>query len=324
MPLVSIIVPVYNVEKYLRKCVDSILAQTFTDFECILVDDGSTDGSPGICNEYAKKDSRIVVIHQNNGGLPAARNTGLDRTAGEWIGFVDSDDWCESEMFQFLYENAMKSNADVSICIDRHIIESTGEIVNHKNTGRETIFDNHDDAIYTLFQYPFGVSSCSRLLKVAVLREHHIRYDPAQKDSEDILFSYHLFKCSKRIIYSPAAYYNYLQRQSSISHKPPLKRSLVFRVYDTLLSLETNKKLQTFLHIQKAGFASSVCYLAVEDHIDERYKYFAGIAKANLLYVFRLRLPLRDKISRCLCLLFPKAFVCCRRKYRTLKSRLKK
>ncbi|MDR2409141.1 MAG: glycosyltransferase, partial [Bacteroidales bacterium] len=95
MTVLSIIVPVYKVEPYLRRCIDSILAQTFTDFECILIDDGSPDGCPAICDEYAEKDKRIMVIHQENEGVSAARNAGLDIAKGEWIGFVDSDDWCD-------------------------------------------------------------------------------------------------------------------------------------------------------------------------------------------------------------------------------------
>lgn len=99
MPTISIIVPVYNVEAYLCRCIDSILAQTFTDFELILVDDGSPDNCSSICDEYAKKDSRIVVVHKENGGLSDARNTGLDIAKGEYIGFVDSDDFIHPQTY---------------------------------------------------------------------------------------------------------------------------------------------------------------------------------------------------------------------------------
>lgn len=101
MPTLSIIVPVYKVEPYLHRCVDSILAQTFTDFELILVDDGSPDNCGAICDEYAAKDSRILVIHKENGGLSDARNAGLDIAKGEYIGFVDSDDYISPQMYHF-------------------------------------------------------------------------------------------------------------------------------------------------------------------------------------------------------------------------------
>jgi glycosyltransferase involved in cell wall biosynthesis len=118
MPVISIIVPVYNVEPYLRRCIDSILAQTFKEFECILVDDGSPDACPVICDEYAKKDNRIVVMHQENKGVSAARNAGLDVAKGEWIGFVDSDDWCESIMLEELVAIIVKNNSSQIIAYD--------------------------------------------------------------------------------------------------------------------------------------------------------------------------------------------------------------
>src|SRR5574344_858629 len=102
--MISVIVPVYKVEKYLAKCVESIIRQTYTDLEIILVDDGSPDGCPAICDEFARKDARIKVIHQKNGGLALARNAGLDIASGDLIAFVDSDDWCEPGMLSALYE----------------------------------------------------------------------------------------------------------------------------------------------------------------------------------------------------------------------------
>ena len=115
MPQISIIVPVYNVEPYLHKCIDSILAQTFTDFECILIDDGSPDNCPAICDEYATKDNRIILLHQKNAGVSAARNAGLNIAKGEWIGFVDSDDWIEKNALELLYNKQRETSADIII-----------------------------------------------------------------------------------------------------------------------------------------------------------------------------------------------------------------
>ena len=115
-PLLSIIVPVYKVENYLQKCIDSILAQTFTDFELILVEDGSPDGCPALCDAAAAKDARIRVLHQKNGGLSAARNAGLDVARGEWIGFVDSDDYIAPEMYETLYKAVQNTGADLALC----------------------------------------------------------------------------------------------------------------------------------------------------------------------------------------------------------------
>ena len=116
MPKLSVIVPVYNTEKYLRECIDSILAQTFTDFELILVDDGSTDSSGAICDEYAGKDPRIQVIHQENGGVTRARKAAMRVAKGSWVSFIDSDDWIDSAMFDTMLEKSSTSEAQIVIC----------------------------------------------------------------------------------------------------------------------------------------------------------------------------------------------------------------
>lgn len=116
MPTISVIVPIYNVESYLRQCVDSILEQTFCDYELILVDDGSPDGCPAICDEYARRDSRVRVLHKENGGVAAARNAGLDAALGEYIFFLDSDDWLHRATLERMLDICEKTNGDMVIC----------------------------------------------------------------------------------------------------------------------------------------------------------------------------------------------------------------
>ncbi|MBR2317955.1 MAG: glycosyltransferase family 2 protein, partial [Spirochaetales bacterium] len=134
MPKISVIVPVYNVESYLKRCVDSILGQTYSDFELILVDDGSPDNCPQICNEYAEKDSRIRVIHQLNGGLSAARNAGIDwvfqNSDSEWFSFIDSDDYVHPRYLEVLLNAAESTGCDVSI---GSYIEFSGDSVKSEN-----------------------------------------------------------------------------------------------------------------------------------------------------------------------------------------------
>ena len=113
MPKISVIVPVYNAKKYLHQCVESILSQSFADFELLLVNDGSTDGSGAICDEYVQKDSRVRVLHKENGGVSSARNLGLDNARGEWISFVDADDWLELNMYESLYKSATEEESEI-------------------------------------------------------------------------------------------------------------------------------------------------------------------------------------------------------------------
>lgn len=123
MPIISIIVPVYNAEKYIHRCIDSILCQSFSDFELILVDDGSPDNCGTICEEYAAKDKRILVLHQENRGQAAARNRALDMARGEYIAFVDSDDWVHPRYLEVLLRNAEANRADISVCGHRKVTD---------------------------------------------------------------------------------------------------------------------------------------------------------------------------------------------------------
>lgn len=161
VPLISVVVPVYKVEKYLKKCVDSIIAQTYKNIEIILVDDGSPDSCPEICDEYAEKDSRVKVVHQQNGGLSAARNSGIKAAAGEYISFVDSDDFIQPLYIEQLFITARDSGAPVSMCsysYDENGLNS--EIINDFK-----IYTAHDAVKEILTEKAFTTSAWSKLYK---------------------------------------------------------------------------------------------------------------------------------------------------------------
>lgn len=171
MPIISIIVPVFNVEPYLRKCVDSLISQTFVDIEIILVDDGSTDNSANICDEYSLKDKRIKVIHKKNGGLSDARNAGLEICKGEYIGFVDGDDYVSENMYQILYDKAVKFNADVSGC----------QLVNvfphkvFKPEKKNVVLHDKIDMIKNIFAIGGSLSVCNKIFKKFIFE--NLRFD---------------------------------------------------------------------------------------------------------------------------------------------------
>ena len=147
LPLISIIIPVYNVNEYLEKCLCSVCGQTYKNLEIIVVDDGSTDGSGEICDMFAETDSRIKVIHQVNKGQSCARNEGLTIARGEYIGFVDSDDWIDPDMYEFLYHLLVDNDADISVCA--HYIETTTRTKVRYSSGTLTSFSS-DEAIRAL------------------------------------------------------------------------------------------------------------------------------------------------------------------------------
>lgn len=219
-PIISVIVPVYKVEAYLSKCIDSILAQTFTDFELLLVDDGSPDRAGAICDWYAEKDRRIRVFHKSNGGLSSARNCGLDNAKGEWIAFVDSDDYVGKDYLKELYK-------DVRPCIDlvvhclRHIRENGDEIsYGFKTSEGKCIYDFSEFKKMiqeqNLCLRPHAVS---KLYNRDIIELHHLRFLEDVVFGEDymFLFSYLNFTLNKVLFSSTSSYY-YVDRSESIVH----------------------------------------------------------------------------------------------------------
>ena len=182
MPKISVIVPVYNTEKYLRRCVDSILAQTFTDFELLLIDDGSSDSSGAICDEYAQKDPRVRVFHKENGGVSSARNLGLDNARGEWITFVDSDDWIEIHSLSILGENN-----DVDLIIASMKFEQSGTCGNFPKIGKL----EHEELDHYLSINMDHFSICSpwsKFFRNNIIKENEIRFNNNLCFGEDSLF----------------------------------------------------------------------------------------------------------------------------------------
>ena len=213
MDLISVIVPVYKVEKYLYKCVDSILAQTYTNLEIILVDDGSPDNCGKICDEYAVKDSRIIVIHQPNGGLSAARNAGLDIATGDFIGFVDSDDYIAPDMYEKLY-NALKENdADLSIC-NFVYVDSNGNDLNLYPPYSAKLYKGRE--IMHLFSernYVCFVTVWNRLYRKQLF--DNLRFEIG-KTNEDEFIAHKIFYRCNTIVFTENTFYYYLKREDSI------------------------------------------------------------------------------------------------------------
>lgn len=226
--MITIVVPVYKVEKYLNRCIDSIINQTYTDFEVLLVDDGSPDNCCKICDEYTEKDSRIFVIHQENGGLSSARNTGInwfyEQSRSDYITFVDSDDWLHSDYLKILMTGIAENNVKISVCDFKRVTEEPqyenyGEFNFELNTP-ESFLLNH------FWQYNYA---CGKLYHKSVFED--IRY-PIGKNFEDTFTTYKaLHKCEK-IAYTEAQLYYYFQNEQGISHSPWKSSELV--IFDAM------------------------------------------------------------------------------------------
>ena len=259
--MISIIVPIYNVEKYLSKCIDSILAQTYNDIEVILVDDGSPDNCPMICDEYAQKDNRVIVIHQKNAGVSAARNAGLKAAHGEYIGFVDPDDWISSSMYQEMITALERENADLAICgydyydengaVDtaRRYKEKADEIITQKE-----FMSRLSDMPPTVRQ-----GTCNKLFRAELLSD--ISFKKHMHSAEDVLFlsEYSSRICKVIIVHKP--HYKNLVRTGSATHGGLTISQLAdsFYVHDKMYN--TIVKLYPDLKNHSLAFLLDVCTL---------------------------------------------------------------
>lgn len=213
-PKISVIVPVYNVEKYIHRCIDSLLAQTFTDFEIILVDDGSYDNSGKICDEYAVIDRRIKVLHKENGGVASARQTGTDAVKGEYVIHADPDDWVSSEMLKELYTKAKETDADVIIC-DYYL----ANVNDCRYVSQRPSLLTAESVLCDMFHGLHG-SLWNKLVKQTCYTKYGLHFIPNVNFCEDVLIWVQLFRHKEiKISYLNKAFYFYFQGNSeSITH----------------------------------------------------------------------------------------------------------
>lgn len=208
---ISIIVPIYKVEKYLCRCIDSILKQTFSDYELILVDDGSPDKCSEICDEYAAKDDRIKVIHKKNGGLSDARNAGLHIASGEFVAFVDSDDWVTTDYLETLYNCIINEDADICEC---GIIRTTGEVTLSTIEVETVNSYSTQEALKLLIEDKvFHQHVWNKLYRRSIF--NGILF-PVNKTNEDEFWTYQVFGNAKKVVSTNRALYYYYQRSDSI------------------------------------------------------------------------------------------------------------
>ena len=227
MQKISVIVPVYKAEKFISKCVDSIRNQQYANLEIILVDDGSPDLCPKICDEYAKLDNRIKVIHQKNQGVAVARNAGLKAATGDYITFVDSDDYIDKQMYASMMKKAMEYNCDLVVCDCLKEFSDHTELYTHDIRGGFYDLDQLEIEYYPHLlimeniEYPVTISNCLCLFKnkPGMFDEDGLFYEPGIRFSEDLLFGARLMRQAKSFYYMKGeAYYHYYMNEQSATH----------------------------------------------------------------------------------------------------------
>lgn len=218
-PTLSIIIPVYQAENYLEACIDSVLRQSFNDFELILINDGSTDGSGSICDFYLQKDKRVKVIHQANQGQSAARNKGIDHSSGKYIGFTDNDDILSSSMFEMLIRNIEEVQADISACsfIQQNEV---GEKQHEKHDYQKHTLSNIEGMKALLSREKLDIYVWTKVYVKSFLDKYEIRFEEGKND-EDMLFNFRAFTFSRKSIFEDNPLYLYNHREHSASRLFP-------------------------------------------------------------------------------------------------------
>lgn len=241
----SVIIPVYNVSNYLRRCIDSLLNQTYKNIEIILVDDGSTDGSGDICEEYKLKYSKICVIHLTNGGVSRARNIGIDNASGDWITFVDSDDFIVPDMYEVLVNNAHNYQVPISVCgykciDDKDILRFNESEVYAENAFKLNMVDSFSNLLD--FEGKYGWPLWNKIYKANLIQGHY--FNEKLKNYEDLLYLYELYTSVQGLstVYTDSEKYCYIIRKDSASHQAVFRESNLSSLDICNLIMQDSKK----------------------------------------------------------------------------------
>lgn len=246
--LISVIVPVYNVEDYLERCVDSIIKQTYINLEIILVDDGSTDQSGEICDKYKEKDNRIKVIHKKNGGLSSARNKGLEIAHGEYVGFVDSDDYIAEDMYEVLHMY-MEEDVDITFCGRIYVLPDKKYKGYCLNEAKKYTCEEALKEVLILRKMDYNAST--KLYRRKLFK--NILF-PVGRVSEDIPTIYRLLKRARNIYHIGKAKYFYYYRENSISHSEFYLRRIDFVLFNRDICMDIRKHYPQLVKYAEAGY----------------------------------------------------------------------
>lgn len=296
MDKICVVVPIYNVDRYLVRCLDSIINQTYKNLQIILVDDGSTDKSSKICDEYEKKDNRIEVIHKKNGGLSSARNKGIESCKGKYICFIDSDDYIENDMIEYLYNLIKKYSAEISICNMKKFTDNYN-IKNHNQ--KERIVElKKQDALRKMINlneiiYP---NAMNKLYLYELFESGKIVY-PINRLYEDMLVTAQLFGKAKKIVSSNMDKYYYYMREESISNSEYTEKELDhITMSEELLSYidnyfpELNKYYRAYHSINMLSVCNKIILSRKTDKVIEEAKKFIKDNKSNIIFNSNLKI----------------------------------
>ncbi|MEG0523166.1 MAG: glycosyltransferase [Erysipelotrichaceae bacterium] len=251
---ISIIVPVYNVGCYLNRCVDSILAQTYKNIEIILIDDGSTDNSGEICDDYSKKYDIVKTVHKENGGVAKARNQGITLATGDYIGFVDGDDYIGNEMYSFLYNNLIKNNADISICSYYEVYGN--KTIRKNNNDVKFVMNTKETEIMLFTDGNFESGVWDKLFAKKALKNSF--FNTNVNYGEELQFLFNCIENAQVIVYESKPHYYYFQREDSVTHVLEVNEGPIQSIKYLLMYLKENKYDETIIRLVNTRYVLSM------------------------------------------------------------------
>ena len=290
---ISIIIPVYKVEEYLNECVDSVLKQTYKDVEIILVDDGSPDGCPAICDMYGQKDGRVKVIHKPNGGLSDARNCGIAAATGDYVVCLDSDDWWDGEDSLEKAVELLRTNPDI-LFFDRLTYCDNGSVIHPKGLPLSAINNmGFEEALTTLMRAgKFIPSACNKFVRTSLLRENNIQFEKGLI-SEDIEWTYQIMQYANDLKGFDVPFYGYRRREGSITHtlKPKSINDLLYiiekwssKIKESYMSDNLKYQLLGYLNYQYCIANGQVCRISKEERqkFESRFDALSWLLKYDI------------------------------------------
>lgn len=304
-PTISVITPVYNVSKYLDRCIESIINQTFDNFELILVDDGSTDDSGEKCDSWADKDSRIKIIHQKNAGAGAARNVGLTMATGDYIAFVDSDDWIELDMYETLIKLLQDfPMADIAIC-DTHWTTSSKANIKRSEDPKICVKEQSEllEEFFRIHGEKSNYGIYNKLIRRHIIRDFLFLEGTL---SEDVMATYYFYTHCQKAVYINRKLYNYFQNNAGVTKSKVTQKDFEYikafeRIYKDIKYINNDFAEYAMINYVRANFSIlSKMKLYGFDHNDvilkQTYKDLKQIVRRNFMSLLKWKMPISRKI----------------------------
>lgn len=307
---VSVIIPVYNQEKYLEKCLNSLANQSIDNIELIVINDGSTDGSLNIINKFKKKYSNIILITSSNQGVSSARNKGIKMARGEYIGFVDSDDYIDKDMFLKMYKSAVDNNADIVSCNINFVDEKENIVGRNIYYSKNTLIQNKNLLIESLLKVKLHCYLWNKIYKRSLFEENKIFFSESMKLQEDVEPTFNIFSHANNVYFLSEKLYYYVQRRNSATKQ--LKKQYYYDMLDVIIKINKILKETNFKDINNESHqyfnaihfmdAAYYLYILVKNGVIEKkeykvfYKKFKEISLSKIITNSNLNMHSRIKL----------------------------